>query len=148
MLLRNEQQLALNQIETLCMASADHYALAVDNSDDPRLAQLFGDLARERKAFAVELADHIRALDDLPQQPDPDRETVEDLITGIKAFFSGDQRDTVIEDRKKQELELAEAIQAGLQQALSAETKMFLRRLLNHVDASMHRLDQMQRPDQ
>jgi uncharacterized protein (TIGR02284 family) len=147
MLLRNEQQLALNQIETLCMASADHYALAVDDSDDPTLAQLFGDLARERKSFAVELADHIRALNDLPQQPDPDRETVEDLLTGIKAFFSGDQRDTLIEDRKKQELELAEAIQAGLQQALSAETKMFLRRLLNHVDASMQRLDQMQRRD-
>jgi hypothetical protein len=142
MLLRNEQQLALNQIETLCIATADHYEAAADSIEDAALSRLFGELARQRREFAVELADHIRVLDDLPQQPDPDRETVDGLINSIKAFFSDDQRDTIIDERKKLELELAEAIHAGLQQALSEETKMFLRRLLSHVDAAIHQLEQ------
>jgi uncharacterized protein (TIGR02284 family) len=144
MLLRNDQQLALNQIETLCIETADHYAAATGNTADPALSSLFGELARQRRQFAMELADHIRALDDLPQQPDPDRETVDDLLTSIKAFFSGDQRDTLIAERKRLEQELAQAAQAGLQQALPEEAKMLLRQLLSHVDATIRRLDAAQ----
>lgn len=145
MLLRNEQQLALNQVETLCIESADHYATTADNTDDQVLSRLFGELARERRQFVIELADHIRALDDLPQQPDPDRETVDDLLTSIKAFFSGDQRDTLIDERKKLEHDLADAIQAGMQQALPADTKILLRQLLSHVEATLLRLEEAQR---
>lgn len=144
MLLRNDQQLALNKIETLCIETADHYASAAGNTDDQALSRLFGELARQRRQFAVELADHIRALDDLPQQPDPDRETIDDLLTSIKAFFSGDQRDTLIDERKKLEQDLAEAAQAGLQQALPGDTKILLRQLLSHVDSTIRRLEQAQ----
>jgi rubrerythrin len=147
MLLRNEQQLALNQVETLCFATADHFATAAANSDDTALSPLFNELARQRREFAAELAEHIRALDDLPQQPDPDRETVDNLITSIKAFFSEDQRDTLIDERKKLELDLAAAAQAALQQALPGETKIFLKRLLSHVDATIRQLEQAQRRD-
>lgn len=141
MLLRNEQQLALNQVETLCIETTDHFAAAAGSTDEQVLSHLFADLAAQRKQFAVELADHIHALDDLPQQPDPDRETVDDLLTSIKAFFSGDQRETLIDERKKKERELAEAVQAALQQALPSETKILLRQLLSHVDATLGRLD-------
>lgn len=144
MLLRNEQQLALNQVETLCIATADHYAAAADNVEDEALSTLFSALAQQRRELAVELADHIRALDDLPQQPDPDREVIDDLITGIKAFFSGDQRETMIEERKKLERSLADAVHAAQQQALSAETKMFLTRLQSHVEATIRQLEQAQ----
>jgi len=141
MLLRNEQQLALNRIETLCIETADRYSAAAGATDDPFLSSLFNELAGQRKEFAAELADHIRALDDLPQQPDPDRETVDELLAGIKAFFSGDQRDSLIDERKKLEHELAEAAQAGLQQPLPAEAKMLLRQLLSHVDKALQQLE-------
>ncbi|OGB20549.1 MAG: hypothetical protein A3I66_05715 [Burkholderiales bacterium RIFCSPLOWO2_02_FULL_57_36] len=145
MLLRNEQQLALNQVETLCIESADRYEAAAGTADDPALARLFGDLARQRRQFAVELAGHIRALDDLPQQPDPDRETVDELLAGIRAFFSGDQRDALIDERKKLEQDLAEAAQAGLQQPLAEETKILLKQLLSHVDSALRQLEAAQR---
>lgn len=145
MLLRNEQQVALNQVETLCIETADRYAAAADATDDHALSSLFGELAQQRRKFAVELADHIRALDDLPQQPDPDRETVDELLTSIKAFFSGDQRDTLIDERKKAEQELAEAAHAGLRQSLPDETKMLLKQLLSHVDTALERLDAVHR---
>jgi uncharacterized protein (TIGR02284 family) len=145
MLLRNEQQLALNQVETLCIGSADHYEAAAGNADDPALSDLFEKLAQQRRQLAIELADHIRALDDLPQQPDPDRETVDDLLMRIKAFFSGDQRDTLIDERKKMEQELADAVHAGLQQELPAQTKIKLREIMTHVDATIRQLEVAQR---
>lgn len=145
MLLRNEQQLALNQVETLCVAAADHYATAAADTDDEALSRLFDELARQRREFAVELAEHIRALDDLPQHPDPDRETVDDLITSIKAFFSEDERATLIDERKKLELELSAAAQAALLQAFPEETRLFLQRLLSHAEATIGRLEQAQR---
>lgn len=141
MLLRNEQQLALNQVETLCIETADRYAAAANTADDQILSQLFDELARQRQEFSARLADHIRAIDDLPQQPDPDRETVDELLTGIKAFFSGDQRDTLIDESKKLEHALADAIQAGLQQPLPEEAKALLTKLLSHVDTTLGRLD-------
>ena len=145
MLLRNEQQLALNRVETLCIETADHYAAAADQVDDPMLSDLFGDLARQRREFAMALAAHIRALDDLPQQPDPDRETIDDLLTSIKAFLSGDQRDTLIDERKKLEYALVEAIQTGLQQALPEDTKILLRQLLSQVETALGQLEAAQR---
>jgi hypothetical protein len=141
MLLRNEQQLALNRVETLCIETADRYAAAADATDDPALSGLFGELAQQRRKFAAELADHIRALDDLPQPPDPDRETVDELLTSIKAFFSGDQRDTLIDERKKLENELAEAAQAGLEHSFPDETKILLRQLLAHAETALGQLD-------
>ncbi len=140
MLLRNDLQLALNQVATLCIETADHFEAAVDSTDDSTLSRLFAELAAQRKQFAVQLAEHIHALDDLPQQPDPDRETVDDLLTSIKAFFSGDQRDTLLDERKKKERELAEAIQQALHQALPSQTKILLRQLLSHVEATLRQL--------
>lgn len=145
MLLRNDQQIALNQIETLCIETADHYANAADHADDEELAHLFGELAQQRKQFIAELADHIRALDDLPQHPDPDRETVDELLTSIKGFFSGDSRDTLIDERKKLEQDLAQSIRAGLGQDLPADTKILLRQLLEHAESTIHRLEQVKR---
>lgn len=145
MLLRNEQQLALNQVETLCIETADRYAAAAGNTDDEALSRLFGELSRQRREFAIQLAEHIRALDDLPQQPDPDREAVGELLTSIKAFFSGDPRDTLIDESKKLELDLAQAAKTGLQQPFSEETKILLQRLLSHVDTALHQLDEAHR---
>lgn len=145
MLLRNEQQLALNQVETLCIETADRYAAAAGHSDDEALSRLFGELSRQRREFALQLAEHIRALDDLPQQPDPDREAVGELLTSIKAFFSGDQRDTLIDESKKLELDLAEAAKAGLQLPFSEETKNVLKHLLSHVDTTLRQLDEAHR---
>lgn len=140
MLLRNEQQLALNEVETLCMEAADHYAAAAERTADAGLAQLFAELARQRRALAADLGVHIRALDDLPKHPDPDMETVGDLLSGIKALFSGDERKTLIEDRAQFELKVAQAVQSALQQSLSDDAKAVLARIQSHVESARHRL--------
>lgn len=140
MLLRNQQQLALNQVETLCIEAADHYEAAAHQTDDPKLVELFEELAEHRNRLAAELATHIRAMDDLPQAPDPDRETADDVLSAIKSFFSADGRETLIEDREEFEHRVAEAAQAALQQPMPESTKLLLGRIVAHAEEACHLL--------
>lgn len=141
MLLRNEAQMALNQVESLVVESADHYEAAAGKTASP-LSQLLTELAQERRQLASELAAHIRALDDLPQHPDPDREAVGDLLTSIKTLFSDNTDDVVIDERMRFEDELAKAVREALQQALPEDTKTFLQRVASNIESAKSRLEQ------
>jgi uncharacterized protein (TIGR02284 family) len=143
MLLRNEAQMALNQVESLVVESADHYEAAAGKTDQAPLSQLLTELAQERRQLALQLAAHIRALDDLPQHPDPDREAVGDLFTSIKTFFSDNISDVVIDERLRFEDKLAEAVQQALQQELPQDTKTFLQNISSHIASAKLRLEQI-----
>lgn len=138
MLLRDESQMALNAVETRCIESGDHYASAAAHAGDTRLAQLFDELAAQHRAFAGELAEHIRALDDLPQTPDPDREAIAHAISDIKAYLSGDS--VFIEERMRGELALVEAALVALRTMPSAQTQALLRRIQEHAQETADRL--------
>jgi uncharacterized protein (TIGR02284 family) len=141
MLLRDERQIALNTVETMCFETADHYESAASRVDDDGLTKLFASLAGQRRQLTDELAVHIRALDDLPQQPDPDRETVEHALTGIKAFFSGDARTTMIDERQRAEDALATAVREALRQDFAPDTHALLERILAHAETAKRELD-------
>jgi uncharacterized protein (TIGR02284 family) len=143
MLTRNSQQLALNEVESLCFESADHYASAAAKTSDPELARLFSELEDQRRKLAGELAQHIRALDDLPKQPDPDMEAVDHLLSSVKALFSPDERSALIDESEQFEHKLADAVQAALGEELSEEAKALLGRIRDHVEEAMQRLDAM-----
>lgn len=140
MLLRDDRQMALNAVETLCFETADAYAAAAARADQPEVARLFAGLAAQRKQLAAELAAHIRALDDLPQQPDPDREAMGQVLSGIKALLSGDAHAALIDERMQAEDKLAAAVHDALLQELPSETRAMLERLLAHVVSSKQEL--------
>lgn len=133
MLLRNQQQLALNQVETLCIEAADHYEAAARQADNAELVQLFEELAEHRTRLAAELADHIRAMDDLPQAPDPDREKASDIISAVKSFFAEDTEESLIQDRETFEHKVMQAAQAALEQPMPAPTMELLGRIVAHA---------------
>lgn len=140
MLLRNQQQLALNQVETLCIEAADHYAASARQTDDGGLVELFEELAEHRNRLAAELAEHIRAMDDLPQAPDPDREKADDIISAVKSFFSADTDGSLIQDREEFEYKLAQAAQAALEQPMPEPTLELLGRIVAHAEEACHLL--------
>jgi uncharacterized protein (TIGR02284 family) len=140
MLLRTDEQVALNQVESLMIEAADRYDTAAARTGDAQLAQLFAGLAQRRRQLAAELAQHIRALDDLPQYPDPDRETVQDLLTGIKALFSADERKALIDERVQAEQKLAESVQGALQLAVPEQRAALLGRMLADIEAACNQL--------
>jgi len=140
MLLRDEKQMSVNAVERLCFETADHYEAAASELGDDRLAQVFASLADERQRLAAELAVHIRTLDDLPQQPDPDREVISHMLAGIKALLSGDMRASLVADCERGEEALASAVHAALRQKLSPDMHAVLRRILAHAETAQREL--------
>lgn len=141
MLLRDEREMALNDVETLCVEAADHYASAAGRVQDAALAALFEELALQHRQFAAALAQHIRAGGDLPQQPDPDRETMADAFTSIKGLLRGDLRSTLIDDRARSEDAVAAAVRAALAQDVDDALRALLHEVLAHTEAAKDRLD-------
>lgn len=121
MLLRDDRQMALNDVESLCIEAADHFASAARLAATTPAAALFDDLAQRRRRLAADLAQHIRALGDLPQTPDPDRELFGDMVSGLKTLFSADTAQTLIDERLAFEQSIVDAIMTARRQALPPE---------------------------
>lgn len=141
MLLRDDRQMAVNAVETLCFETADGYEAAASKTGTPQLASLFGELAQQRRQLAAELAAHIRALDDLPQQPDPDREAIGQVLSGIKALLSGDVDASLIDERMQAERKLSDAVRDTMQVELPEETRAMLLRIGTHAESARHALE-------
>lgn len=140
MLLRDERQMSVNAVEKLCFETADHYGAVASELGDDRLAGVFNTLADERQHLAAELAVQIHAIDDLPQQPDPDREAIAHMLSGIKALLSGDMRASLVADCERGEDALVSAIHAALRQDLPEDMHVVLRRILAHAERAQREL--------
>lgn len=140
MLLRDDRQMAISEVETLCMEAAERYAAAAGKADDATLAALFSELANQHQQFAAALARHIRADDDLPQPPDPDREAVKDVLTGIKSLLQGGARDTLLDEREQGEEALANAVRVALKLENPDEERTLLEDILAHAKAAKGKL--------
>lgn len=140
MLLRDERQMSVNAVEKLCFETADHYEAAASELGDERLSGIFTGLAAERQRLAADLAVQIHAIDDLPQQPDPDREAIAHMLSGIKALLSGDQRASLLADCERGEEALISAVHAALRQDLPEEMHAVLRRVLAHAESAQREL--------
>lgn len=140
MLLRDERQAALNRVESACLENADGYAAAAQRVRDAALGVLFGEAQQQHQRLAAELAPHIRALGDLPRQPDPDRETFGQMVDGLKAFLAADSDAELLEQRLAAETELEQAVQAALDEPLPPDTHDMLLRMLDEIEHMRSRL--------
>ncbi len=140
MLLRDDRQMAISDIEALCIETADHLAAAANQTDDMNLKQLFTELALQRRQLAIELAVHIRSLDDLPKTPDPDREQFGDFVTSVKSFFSSDLRGTLLNDRLAAEDRMDAVLDAAQHVALPHPTITMIERIRDNVRMTRRRL--------
>ena len=140
-LLRNALQTALHDVVLACGEAADgHEAAAELLAEDP-LTEVLRRLAQERRELAGRLGERLRELDDLPPEPDADLETVRELATWVKAALAGDQRHTVLHERKAAEAHLeATAEEALAQPDLSPETRALLEQIRTDAHAAQQRL--------
>lgn len=129
MLLRDECQMALNALEEKCIEAADHFQSAAQLAGDAPAASLFANLAQRRRQLAGDLAEHIRASDDLPQAPDPDRELFGDMISSLKTLFSADAARTLIEERLAFEQSIVDIIVQARKLTLPGPVRMTLDRI-------------------
>ena len=139
-MLRDDKQTALNDVIYAVKDSVHHYQEAADFVSANGLAELFRTIAGQRETLVTELEVHIRRLHDLPREPDPDRETVDAVITRIKAALTGDDCLSVLEEREQAEDELRSCIDVALAQDFPEATQAVLTRLRDEVIATQERL--------
>jgi uncharacterized protein (TIGR02284 family) len=120
------------------MEAVDHYRAAAANHSAPDMEPVFLEAATEYEKFAAELAAYIRAHDDQPKLPDPDKETLGLLFTSLKAKLASDERQTLIEDQARTEQKLCEAVNAALQSGLPPEIRPLLERMLAQSNSMTH----------
>jgi hypothetical protein len=133
MLLRDDAQIALNEIHSLCIEAADHYALAATKTCVSSIKNQLLESVRQHHAFAARLATYIRQMDDQPRLPDPDKETVESFISNIKMKLVKDEKQALIQEQIKFEQKLIEAVRAGMQMNFSTDIKALLEQMLRYI---------------
>lgn len=140
MLLRNDAQVALNEVEELCIEAADHFANSAKRSDDAVLSDVFKSLARSHSEIALEIAEELRHMDDLPKMPDPDREAAVEVLSAVKQFFSGDARATMLEEHIIAETRLIDAVNTALKTPKPANVEKLLVKVQALAEAAKQRL--------
>lgn len=140
MLLRDDRQMAISDIEAQCIETADQFAAAAERTEDTALKTLFAELASQRRQLAGDLAEHIRALGDLPQAPDPDKEQFDGFMSTVKSLLSGDERGTLIDERLAGEAQLEQFLDVAQRLDPSSALADMLDRIRNSVQMTRHRL--------
>lgn len=139
-MLRDDREVALDELITLCGEAADRYADAKTQLSDAELQALFEEFSGQRRAMAETLSDHLRGLGALPRAPDPDAETAHLLIGRIKAALSSDERLTLIEECEHTDGIIATRMAAAADVPLPDETRRLLRLYHGEVVAALGRL--------
>lgn len=139
-LLRNDQQVALNDLLVESEKSADHYRDSADflGSLPPSLE--LNRIAGEREQLSQELSEAVRASGDFPSVPDEDLESVEKLFHRVHASLSHDEMRDVLQLRLDAEEEFARQIEDARQHGLTAGHETLIGELQQHVQSSIARL--------
>ena len=109
-ILRTDQQVAMNELYVKVCESADHLKDAANYLDAKGLSGVLKEIAAQRKVLSWQIKAAIRTLGDLPPEPDPDRESVEQLFNRIGAMVASDQTTCLLEQRLSGEKELAQSV--------------------------------------
>ena len=136
-LLRNDVQLALNDLHRALRYSVDQYRDAAEFLDDSEASAFCDKLAKEREALASEVAAEIRSRGDLPAAPDSDREAGEQLLQRLETLFSADQTREVLERRRDAEREFMQMFEEEELAAMEADCGALKTRCRESVEQAL-----------
>ncbi len=142
MMLRDEAEVALNDLISLANTAAETYRTAADvvRAHDGELAALFDEIGTDRQGMMAELGVQDRRIGDTPHGVDPDYTTMHDLFVRFKSMLAHDERRALIEECEAAEHALAERLVSALELDLPDATGDMLRRFQYDVTASLGRL--------
>src|SRR3546814_8412814 len=111
-----------------------------DWSSDVCSSDPFIELSGRRQKIATTLADHIRALGDLPSEPDADREALGNVVRHVKSMLSDDEWRGLIAEREEGERELSRRAEAALRETLPEPVEATLRECRSEASSALDRL--------
>lgn len=145
-MLRNERQIALNEIVVACKEAADIYEACAERVHEPDFASMLRETATERRAALPDLESWLKSIGDLPREPDEDAETAREFLTSIKSALASDERQPVVEDCEEAEQSLEQAIAVALRLDFDKPLRRILKRIYEQAKAGRKRLEGVSSP--
>ncbi|KUJ84950.1 hypothetical protein AWR36_004800 [Microbulbifer flavimaris] len=105
-IIRNDTQVALNDLHVALQRSSDHYLDAAKFLQDEQASEFCRQVAAEREQLINAVEQAVRESGELPSAPDRDREAGEELLERLEGLFSADQTREVLQKRLDTEREL------------------------------------------
>lgn len=139
--LRSDLQVALDDLHVALTASADDYRDAAEFVSDDTIKGLFVQIAENRQVLAKSAEEAIRASDDLPSAPDPDRQTGQHFLQRLEAAFSADQTAEIIEQRLTEESQLEQLVNAAEMSVMDKEYPSLRPDCLKSIKEAREELD-------
>lgn len=139
-MLRDDRQVALGEVLVACKHAADQYREEAELSDDSELKRNLSELAARREQQVLALEEQIRALGDLPREPDQDWETLSAWLTRMRTHLAPDPSAALLEGAVQSEQTLAERIGEALRQDLPEEARKDLLGLREDVEQTLGRV--------
>ncbi len=142
-LIRNPQQLALNDMVVAMRASADHYRDAADFVESRAASEELGRIAGERDALVQRLKEAVRSAGDLPSVPDEDRESVEKFFHRLHASLSKDEVHDIMRQRLDAERELEHLASAIGESGSAGDYLGLMDDIQRHVQLVIRRVEHL-----
>lgn len=144
MILREENQVALNDVVELALKIGDHYENGANLAENPDLNSLFQALAARRRQTSEQLANILRQSGELPGEPDRDEKTLEEIIIRLQTFLATDKDTELLEERLEGETELLEAVERALAFKQPEKAVTLLDEFRRHIDETRTKLRKLQ----
>jgi uncharacterized protein (TIGR02284 family) len=129
MMIRDDRQVAINLVVEALLEAAHIHQEGAELLEGQDLSAALRALAEQRRRAAQELGDHVRALGDLPSEPDADLQAARDLLARLQVAMADDRSDQVAQRCRHAEEHLAGRVGAALEEDLPAETRAVLESL-------------------
>ena len=126
-LLRDERLALLNDLLRQARSLSQHYQASADCVEDRDSAALLRRLAGQRDGLGARLAFHVRALGDLPDAGDAEREWFQELTEQLRARLATRGAGLVLQERAAEEERLAALAAAALDQPVPEALRDLLR---------------------
>ena len=144
MLIRDDAQMLINEVHALCIETAEHYELATSKPISSEATALLAKFAAERRQLAAELASYICAHDDLPRLPDPDRETLGNVVDELRALFTQNEQQIFMASTRKLEGQLSQKLTESFKLKLDQEVFALLQRIKQHNETVRQQLPELE----
>lgn len=132
-IIRTDEQADAQELLKSVVKTAQFYrAMSEELAQDP-VGGVLSDIANEREAFVVPFEQLVKQLDELPAEPDADREWFEELGGKIAKFLSADSKAAVLDKCMEKDDALAELLNDAELGDKSPEYKHLIDSLEEHL---------------
>jgi hypothetical protein len=133
-MLRTEKQAALDAVINSSRRSIEHYRWVADSSNAERDRILLYQLALQRETIVDKLAPQMYKLGDMPSSPDPEKLTVEEMFTQLKAAVSADEKKVLADSLNDFDAQLLQDIGEASVLDFDEETAAIMEELRQSVE--------------